>query len=410
MTQNKSNYRWSLMIELATRDLWYDRMISLCIVAALVAVIAPLLLLFGLKQGVVMQLRDELLSDPHNLEVRMLGNHTLGKEWFSSLAAQSEVQFFVPLTRSLNTQADLVRDSQHFVENVEVIPTGNKDPLLSDRLNAPSTLNSVLLSVSAANKLNVQRGQTIRLLVMRKLDGKTERGEHEVTVDGVLEASAFVRPAILVSLDLLIAIEQFRDGFKEPLFGFESGKEALQSRDKFARARIYASSLDDVGKLADWLEDQNIESRTQLREIESVKAISRVLGLIFAVVAWAAVSGCIASLVGAFLANIDRKRKDLAYLRLLGFHRIATSVYVMVQAALLTCVAFIFGYAAYLLGSEVFNQVLGANLADKSFVCHLESRHILLAFSSALLIAIFVAGVGGLRAIQIQPSESLREI
>ena len=44
--------RWRLLIELASRDLWFDRMVSLCIMASLIAVIAPLLLLFGLKYGV----------------------------------------------------------------------------------------------------------------------------------------------------------------------------------------------------------------------------------------------------------------------------------------------------------------------------------------------------------------------
>ena len=63
---------WRLLIELASRDLWFDRMVSLCIMASLIAVIAPLLLLFGLKYGVVSQLRENLRSDPH-LEMHTRG-------------------------------------------------------------------------------------------------------------------------------------------------------------------------------------------------------------------------------------------------------------------------------------------------------------------------------------------------
>ena len=58
----KARPGWGLLAALAIRDLWHDRQVSLCIVAALVAVIAPLLLLFGLKHGVVSQLRGELLG------------------------------------------------------------------------------------------------------------------------------------------------------------------------------------------------------------------------------------------------------------------------------------------------------------------------------------------------------------
>jgi len=399
---------WGLLAALASRDLWHDRQVSLCIVAALVAVIAPLLLLFGLKYGVVSQLRGELLGDPRNLEIRLLGNRDLDRAWLARLAAQPGVGFVMPLTRSLNTQADLMVDNQRFVAGAEVIPSGPGDPLLGGRLMPPQG-DRVLLSASAARKLAVSAGESIRLRVQRKLDGSNERGQRELTVAGVLPETAFPRPALLVPLALLVAMEDFRDGFAVPALGFADGKPA-PPRERYARARVYASSLDAVAPLAGWLEGEHIETATRLREIESVKAIDRVLGLIFAVIAWTAAIGCVASLVGAFLANIDRKRKDLALLRLLGFRRAAVGVYVVLQAVLLTCLAFVLGYAAYLVGSTVFNRVLGAHLATDAFVCRLENLHILLAFASALLIAILVAAVGGYRAIHIQPAESLRDL
>jgi putative ABC transport system permease protein len=397
-----------LLVELAARDLWHDRKVSLCIVASLVAVIAPLLLLFGLKYGVVSQLNNELLSNPRNLEVRMLGNYNLDSQWFEQLRAQPGVGFVIPLTRSLNTTADLMRDNQHFVANAEVIPSASGDPLIG-ALPAPASQEQVLLSASAADKLSVKAGDQLRLLVLRKLDGNNERGDYSVTVAGVLENSLFTRPAVLVHLDLLVAMENFRDGYAEPQFGFDSGKPA-PARERFARARIYAQGLDAVAPIAKWLDGERIESSTRAAEIESVKAISHVLGLIFAVIAWTAVVGCVASLVGAFLANIDRKRKDLALLRLLGFQRSAAGLYIMIQAALLTCLAFALGFAAYLIGSSVFNHALGSNLAGDGFVCKLENIHILLAFASALLLSIVVAAVGGFRAIHIQPAESLRDL
>jgi putative ABC transport system permease protein len=396
-----------LLAELASRDLWHDCKVSLCIVASLVAVIAPLLLLFGLKYGVVSQLNAELLSDPRNLEVRMLSNHDLGEDWFARLRAQPGVGFVMPLTRSLNTQADLLRDSQRFAANVELIPSGAGDPLLSGL--APPSGDQLLLSASAAGRLQAQAGDSLRLQVLRKLDGRNQRGERRVTVAGVLPASAFGRPAALLSLDLLVALEDFRDGFAAPLLGFAEGRPA-PARERYARARIYAGRLDQVSGIGTWLEAEHVESSTRAREIESVQAITRVLDLIFMVIAWTALAGCVASLAGALLANIDRKRKDLALLRLLGFRRAAAGGYVVIQAMLLTCLAFALGYVAYLSGSGVFNAALGANLADGGFVCRLENVHILLAFAGTLLITICVAGIGGLRAMRIQPAESLRQI
>lgn len=313
--------RWRLLVELAGRDLWFDRKVSLCIVASIIAVIAPLLLLFGLKNGVVTQLRDNLLSDPRNLEIRMLGNGNLDQPWIDALKAQPATGFVMPLTRSLNTQADLVKDSQHFAADAEVIPSAAGDPLLQGKVAPPQSMQDVVLSAAAAKKLQAKPGDTLQLVVIRKLDGNNERGRVTLTVSGVLDETAFGRPAALVTLDLLLAMEQFRDGVKMPAFGLDTGIAATQTQPRFARARIYAKTLDDVAPLADWLQQRNIEVSTRARDIESVKAIDRVLSLIFAVIAWTAVIGCIASLIGAFLANIDRKRKDLALLRLLGFRR-----------------------------------------------------------------------------------------
>lgn len=411
--------RLRLLLELAGRDLWFDRNVSLCIIASLIAVIAPLLLLFGLKHGVVSQLRDNLLSDPRNLEIKMLGNGDFDQRWIDTLAAQPNTGFVAPLTRSLNTQADLVRDAQRFATDSEIIPSGLGDPLLqgasiatgaSTQIAPPQQMTEVVLSANAAKKLQVSPGDNVRLVVQRKLDGVDERGQLTVTVIGVLPESRFARPAALVTLDLLIAMENFRDGLKVPVFGNDTGLEITATRQRFARARIYAKSLESVAPLADWLQERNIEVTTRAHEIESVQAIDRVLTLIFSVIAWTAMLGCIASLIGAFLANIDRKRKDLALLRLLGFRRGAVAAYIMAQASLLTGIAFFAGYATYLVGRRVFNQALGANLAEGAFVCHLENSHIALAFVSALFIASLVSGIGGLRAIQIQPAESLRDI
>jgi len=395
-----------LLNSLAIRDLWHDRKVSLCIIASLVAVIAPLLLLFGLRYGVVSQLNAELLNDPHNLEVRMSGNHNLPLEWFEQLRNQPGVGFVMPLTRSLNTQADLVRDSRHFIANVELIPSAQNDPLLSG--HAPPEGQHVLLSASAASQLQVQVGETLSLVVLRNHEGNYQRGQYHVTVGAILSASAFTRPAVWLPLDVLVMLEDFRDGFAAPLLGFVEGTPA-PPRQRYARARIYAQGLDDVGTIARWLEQQHIPSTTRVREIESVKAITRVLDLIFAVIAWTALAGCMASLAGALLANIDRKRKDLSLLRLLGFGQGAIGSYLILQALGLSSAAFALSCVLYALGSAVFNNALGGHLADSGFVCRLELIHILLAFSGTLLLAMGVAAIGGLRAIQIQPAESLRQ-
>lgn len=398
----------SLLLKLGIDDLMHDRKVSFFIMASIVAIVAPLLLLFGLKFGIVSQMRAELLADPRNLEVRMLGSAKLDDAWFARFKQTPGLGFVQPMTRSLNTIGDLYVDSRHFIENAELIPTAQGDPVLSN-ISIPYQKDEVVLTASAALRLGVKEGDVLRLRVARIVENRSERAQIPLRVVGVLPATAFNRPAAFVPLSLLVDIEDFRDGFKVEGSGVATG-EMPQTRNYFARARIYADRIESVESLSALLQAEGIETSSRLAEIKSVQSIDKVLGLIFAVIAWIALLGCAASLIGALMANIDRKRKDLALLRLMGYSKSAMHLYVVVQACALTLAGFVVGCFLYLMGSYLFNQLLGTYMPAGQFVCRLEPIHFFVALCAALLVAIFVAGAGGGLATKIEPAESLRDV
>lgn len=398
----------SLLLKLGIDDLMHDRRVSFFIMASIVAVVAPLLLLFGLKFGIVSQMRAELIADPRNLEIRMLGSAKLDDAWFAQFKKTPGLGFVQPMTRSLNTIGDLYVDGRHFIENAELIPTGQGDPVLNS-ITTPLHKDEVVLTASAALRLGVKEGDVLRLRVARIFENRSERAQIPLRVVGVLPATAFSRPAAFLLLPLLVDIEDFRDGFKVEGSGVVTG-ETPQTRNYFARARIYADRIESVESLSALLLAEGIETSSRLAEIKSVQSIDKVLGLIFAVIAWIALLGCAASLIGALMANIDRKRKDLALLRLMGYGRSAMQLYVVFQACALTLAGFVVGCLLYLMGSFLFNQLLGTYMPAGQFVCRLEPIHFFVALCAALLVAIFVAGVGGGLATKIEPAESLRDV
>jgi len=401
--------RLRLLGTLALQDLWHDRKVSLCIAASLVAVIAPLLLLFGLKHGVVSQLQDELLRDPRNLEVKMLSNGNYDSAWIERLRQRPETGFALGQTRSLNTQADLLIGLQRFVEGAEIIATEPGDP----QLNLPQlnpTGHQVILSARAAQRLQAKVGDSVQLRVLRRLEGVNERGELTLSVLAILDGARFGRAAGFVAPPLLLDLERFRDGYQVNAFGIGTGKPQGDLQPLYARARVYANDIDQVAPLERWLNEQHIETSSRLADIDNVKAINHVLGLIFGVIALAALIGCVASMVGAFLANIDRKRKSLAVLRLLGFKRRAVGGFVVLQALLLSLTGYLGGLGFYAVGSHLFDYLLGSSQATGTFVCHITIWHGLAALLLTFLVAALVAVIGAVRAISIQPAESLREL
>lgn len=400
--------RAALILRLAIQDLWHDRQVSLCIAAALVAVIAPLLLLFGLKHGVVSQLQRELLDDPRNLEVRMLTSGSYDEAWLDEVRALPGVGFAIGQTRSLNTQADLLKDRRHFLKGAELVPSAIGDPLLADLSRYPEGLG-VVLSEPAARRLDVAKGERLTLAADRRLEGRQERGRVTVEVLGVLDAARFPRPAAFVDLELLIELERFRDGHASPLLGVTSGAQRADYPMRYARARIFASDGDAVAGVVKKLEAQRIETASRLADIENVRAINRVLGLIFGVIAITALVGCLASMAGAFMANIDRKRREYAVLRLLGLQRPAVGAYVAVQVGLLSLMAFVTGLGLFALGAGIFNRALTTSHLASGVVSHITVAHALTALALTLGVALLVAAIGVARAFSIQPAESLRE-
>ncbi len=215
-----NNARWRLVFNLCVKDLWHDWRVSSALTLSIVSVVTPLLLLFGLKTGVVETLREILLKDPRNLEVIIFENTHLPQSWFNKLQAETAlVRFVIPRTRTLNTMIDVENQDNYLLKHVELLPTAPGDPLLPASLPPPSSLTDVLLTHAAAKQLfgDELQGETIKVWLKRKLDGVEQREAVQLRVTGIVPESTFARPALFVTLGFLEALEDYRDGYAAPM-------------------------------------------------------------------------------------------------------------------------------------------------------------------------------------------------
>jgi putative ABC transport system permease protein len=397
-------------IEQALHDLRHDYRLSAVLTVSVASILAPLLLLFGLKTGVVSTMKQKLLDNPVNLEVVIYQNATLDDAWFQALRSRGDVAFVVPRTRTINATMDLVTPDRRAITALEVVPTAPGDPLVPASHDVPRQWNSILLSHSAGVKLGSGAGDSLTGVVKRRVDGRDQMARFELRVLGVLPESAFGRDAVFAPLELLTAMEDYRDGFDVPRLEPGAAVNRARRRDSFANARVYAADLDSVAAVADFIRATGVEVRTRAREIENVKAVERVLTFIFGVIAVIASIGVALSLTGALWINVERKRHELALLRLMGHRRAGVVLIPVVQAAGITMTAFAVAMFAYLVGEQVFNHQLGVNLAESEFVCRLYWRDAITAAGITLAVALVAALVGGYRASKVDPAECLREI
>src|SRR5690606_15764840 len=101
MSMRSSNGRMRLVARLALDDYRHEWVLSGCSVLALAAVLIPLLVLFGLRYGIITNLLDPLIENPRYREISPVTSGRYTPEWFETMRARNDVEFVVPRTRSL---------------------------------------------------------------------------------------------------------------------------------------------------------------------------------------------------------------------------------------------------------------------------------------------------------------------
>jgi putative ABC transport system permease protein len=298
-------------------------------------------------------------------------------------------------------------DTGASLTDVDMLPTAAGDPLLAAGTRPAQALREILLTETAAARLKVRAGDRITGRVFRRVDGVPHTLVLPLTVAGIVAETALGRDAAFVSVDLLVATEDYRDGAAVPALGVLEGAQAGPRR-AFAGARLYARDLDDVAPLAAWLRAQGIEVATRAKEIETVKAIDRVLTFVFLVLASIGVGGYLLSLAASLWANVDRKRREIALLRLVGLGTGPVVGFPVVQGVLIAVAGLALSTILYLGVASAFNATFAGELGRDEFVCRLSLFDGAAAGGLTVLFAIVAAMVGGYRAARIDPAEGLR--
>lgn len=399
----------ALVLGLAFRDFIHERVMSACFVLALAAVLLPLLVLFGLKFGIIGNLLAPLKEDPRYRQIVPTGSGHYEPQWFAAMAERSDVEFIVPRTRAIAATMrvrDPAADSGRII-SVELIPSAAGDPVLEE-LDAPTGYDRVVLSDDAADKLGVQAGVRIQGIVSRTYGREQQTELLPLQVTGVAPAGAFARDGMFVSHDLLIAIEDFLDGRAVADLGW-AGSEARDAARSFAGFRLYARDIEDVARLRKGLMDQGIDVRTRLADIELVESMDRSLSIVFWIIATLAAAGFALSFSSSVWANVDRKRREFSVLRLTGFRGRSIVWFPVVQGGLTALLGWLVAALVFLIVQAGLNRLFVDNIGGGEAVCRLLPTHFLVALVLTIAIAGIAAAAGGSRLAQLEPSLALRE-
>ncbi len=214
------------VIWMACKDLRHDARMTVCLVLTVAAIALPLLLFFGLKNGVVEVMRQRMINDPSYMEVIPQGTSTFDSAWFETWRNNAHVGFVVPKTRELGVGGSFSNPAQSDkMVRADMQPTGAGDWLLqSYRVQIPDN-DACVLTASLAQKLQISSSDSIEITISRqKKGGGIEKASRKFVVSGILPQQASGRDLAFIPLEQLEHMEAFRDGFSVESFGWPGEK------------------------------------------------------------------------------------------------------------------------------------------------------------------------------------------
>jgi len=186
-------------------------------------------------------------------------------------------------------------------------------------------------------------------------------------------------------------------------------KDFLLDSHDYVSFRMYARSIEDVEPLRRFLANQGIEALTKAYEIERVRSVDRGLTKIFWLVAAVGIGGCLATLAASFASSVERKRKDLGIMRLMGMSGWLIFQVPVSQAVFIGASGYAVASAAFFVISRVINRIFGANLSSQGKMCILEPKHFGIAFIGTLSIVLISSLLAAWQATRIDPADALRD-
>ena len=250
--------------------------------------------------------------------------------------------------------------------------------------SAPAANNEIALGLDTAHRLDLHRGDTVRLTGANGSRSMRVVGETlSPTVDdpATLASGFLVTPGAARGLGLAV-----NDAFRRYVVTFKPGVSHEQGARALARAGFEVSTPAPPPEVA------------RLRDVESLpRALALMLALIGAVV-----------VVLALVVTVRFRRRDLALLQVFGFTRAQLTGAVICQACVFAAVGLVVGTPLGLvLGRYAWQHIAGAlGVATDPAI---PVAGIVLTALGVVVVAVLAALFPAARAARLRPAEILHQ-
>ena len=395
-----------LIAKLALKDLTFKKVYLICNVAVLAGVLVPLLVLFGVKNGVYDALIGQLLSNPRSLQIDTSGNSEFLAADAQEVRGWAETGFVTLKTRS---QFDFInvrlKDGRQKRDAV-LIPSGLGDPNLPEGLALDD--RQAAISASLAEQLEIAQGDVIDIIT--QAEDRPRQLLVSLEVMTVLPVERSSGRSVLANINVLDLVEAFYDAYALPEYGITQGKPLSQRAASFEGLRVYANDLRELANLQTRLEKRfGVRTEARTADVQGVLNLGRNLNLALLLTATVASLGLAAALIFGFWGEVERKRHVLASLALMGLGGNRLWLFPVIQALISAVLAILVSFVLLWIAGAVAEQIFDTGLATQGGLVRVSMGQAAI-ISVGVIVFVGLSSLFAARsALRIDPATVLRE-
>lgn len=391
-----------MILGLALKDLRHDFGASLGLCVALAAVLAPLLLLDAVKSGITGALLDELRRDPGTLQLQFLNDMTITPEMLAQIEAMPGVGFVAPMGRQIAETVEITTPELRS-EPATLQSSGPGDPLLGTF--SPPDPAQIVLSQQLGQRLVVEAGETTSIVMSNRRTG--DEFVIEVSVIGI--SDALPGRFVLAHPDLTLAVQAVAAGTAVPGFDIP-GTPPVSTQQDVARLRMYAATLGDVGPLTSALQRLGFIIGSEGGKIDGILRLEKNLNWLMGAIVTLAGLGYTLALSVSLWVNVQRKRKSLAMLRLMGLKTRDMVLYPLIQATCVAGIGTLLAIGVTLVIGAALNIQFDGSLPSGADIAQITAKQGISVLLATVLVSVVSGSFAGFSISRLQPKEALRDV
>jgi ABC-type lipoprotein release transport system permease subunit len=180
-------------------------------------------------------------------------------------------------------------------------------------------------------------------------------------------------------------------------------------QDLWPSFRLIASDIDHVQSLVDHFHARGINVLTKAERIRDVKELDAYTSHVFWLIAAVGLTGAVGALLASLIAAVERKRRSLGVMRLLGIRRRSLLRLPFYQSALIVTLSVGLAVAAWHWASGAISTFTQRYLEAGESLKMLPPTYLLALWGGALGVAGFASLIASIRVMSVDPSEAIRD-